>query len=1037
MPSIHFCPRPGCHKPFGTRESMLRHVSHVRQCEQWLEHSAAAFDNLRLSESAIPNTVRDEASRLWDDDEEEEEGPPDDKEEGGPLPEPRLSPTRTTIEEVEDEGDDPYGGSIPSPMPPPAVEEDEDDEDDDNYVPRQMTHEELRELLEMQGLAGDLFEVIDDAPAPSALRSRLMDKIGTQPRYLDDNASGNDSSLFYEHHPTGGKLISVAKNIHQTWNKLFGHPETTTPGSTEVPSTEGHNFYHPFASKLDWEVAKWMVSEGIAHSAFDRLLQIDGVKEKLGLSFKNTAGVHRTLEDVPRRAGKWHIKHLTFPDREDDPFILRHRDILEAVKALWGDPKFAGRIVYRPSKVFTDRGKKHRIVNEMWTAEWWWQVQDLLPEGHTLASLIISTDKTQLTQFSGSRQAYPVYLTLGNIPSALRRKPSEQACILVAYLPVEKIARGNLSKDEVSSRYQRLFHAAMAELFAPLVEAGKSGVEMASGDGILRIVHPILAAYVADYPEQCLVTCSKQRTCPKCFASRTDLDSPTPLAPRTHQTTLATMLAAKASSTTDKQYFTSCMEANVNGNVRKPFWEDLPHTNIHLAQTPDVLHQLYQGVLKHLIDWCQRLLTENELDNRIRRLPHGVGLRHFKHGISALSQISGSERKNMGKILLGCIVDKLHVKAVTAVRAILDFIYLAQYRTHDMTTLGYMTAALDRWHANKEYFIRTKCRKDFYLPKFHSLVHYVEMIRLLGTTDNFNTEMFERLHIEFAKKGWRASNHRDEFPQMTAWVTRQETVQAFTRYLDWVHCNLVKPKPADAAEQSPSTTNAVVIRPPTAIKKGFQDILLPKNPTLPRRYISVAAYEHQIPKLATHLVDFINRLGLEHARLNNTSPLHYTSTPFDRIDVYHSFKLSREHLNDDGEERDWVKATPLHGGRFDTVVVLDGEDAEITGLDGTRIGRVKLIFRLPKTYRLRSIERPFPSFWPESPLCYIHWYTKPKLIGKAEHTHNLPSVSKQFNLDGDPVYSIIPLSNVRQSCMLFPDFGRTARQVWDTDELFT
>ncbi|KIY61006.1 hypothetical protein CYLTODRAFT_316810, partial [Cylindrobasidium torrendii FP15055 ss-10] len=153
----------------------------------------------------------------------------------------------------------------------------------------------------------------------------------------------------------------------------------------------------------------------------------------------------------------------------------------------------------------------------MWTAEWWWKIQDLLPEGHTLGALIVSTDKTQLTVFSGSKQAYPVYLTLGNIPSALRRKPSEQACILLGYLPVEKIPKKcGISKDEVSGRYQRLFHAAMTELFRPLVDAGKNGIKMVSGDGQETILHPILAAYVADYPEQCLVTCSKSKTCPKC-----------------------------------------------------------------------------------------------------------------------------------------------------------------------------------------------------------------------------------------------------------------------------------------------------------------------------------------------------------------------------------------------------------------------------------------------------------------------------------------------------------------------------------------
>lgn len=46
--------------------------------------------------------------------------------------------------------------------------------------------------------------------------------------------------------------------------------------------------------------------------------------------------------------------------------------------------------------------------------------QTKLPTGAALAPVIIATDKTQLTQFSGSKSAYPVYLTLGNIPKALR-----------------------------------------------------------------------------------------------------------------------------------------------------------------------------------------------------------------------------------------------------------------------------------------------------------------------------------------------------------------------------------------------------------------------------------------------------------------------------------------------------------------------------------------------------------------------------------------------------------------------------------------
>ncbi|KIK51908.1 hypothetical protein GYMLUDRAFT_180871 [Collybiopsis luxurians FD-317 M1] len=52
----------------------------------------------------------------------------------------------------------------------------------------------------------------------------------------------------------------------------------------------------------------------------------------------------------------------------------------------------------------------------------------------------------------------------------------------------------------------------MAIVLALLKAAGDldgDGVEMVRGDGAVKRVYALLAAYVADYPEQCLVTCMK------------------------------------------------------------------------------------------------------------------------------------------------------------------------------------------------------------------------------------------------------------------------------------------------------------------------------------------------------------------------------------------------------------------------------------------------------------------------------------------------------------------------------------------------
>ena len=52
--------------------------------------------------------------------------------------------------------------------------------------------------------------------------------------------------------------------------------------------------------------------------------------------------------------------------------------------------------------------------------------------------------------------------------------------------------------------------------------------------------------------------------------------------------------------------------------------------------------------------------------------------------------------------------------------------------------------------------------------------------------DGFNTESPEQLHIDYAKKGYWASNKKDYVQQMTVWLERQEAVARFCAYLDYV-----------------------------------------------------------------------------------------------------------------------------------------------------------------------------------------------------------------------------------------------------------
>lgn len=542
-----------------------------------------------------------------------------------------------------------------------------------------------------------------------------------------------------------------------------------------------------------------------------------------------------------------------------------------------------------------------------------------------MAPVIVATDKTQLTQFSGNKVAYPVYMTLGNIPRSIRRKPSKHACVLVAYLSVSKSVGEGLTKKQKSARIQQIFHDSLRVVLEPLKKAGMEGMEVAFGDGYVRRVYPILACYSADYPEQCLVTCCKYGTCPKCDVEEDELGNRKRGELRTQEDTLRVIKEAAESATSWSTFQRQCREALVSGAVTRPFWEGFPLCDIHSAITPDVLHQLYQGIVKYLVLWCTSLMDENELDERLKTLPPCFGIRHFKKGWSELSQVSGGERKDMARVLLGCIVGKVPSRIVRCYRALLDFIYLAQYTSHDDDTLEYLEDALKLYHDNKDVLMDPKLglRTHLNIPKFHSMVHYAESIRAFGTTDNYNTEMFERFHIDCAKEGWRASNSRDELPQMTRWLERQEKVAMFQTYLQHFETDDDKVIEAQAAESNP-----------------LNHMVIPKKPARTQQSLTTIEKNHNCHSFSTDLRFYLNSLlNKEDALPRNNIPSAYL--PFNKVDVWYGVKCRRSTLGNDVDhvdEKDWIKAKPGRRqgevGRFDTVLVAHTDKAESTGMKG-------------------------------------------------------------------------------------------------------
>ncbi|KAF7344216.1 hypothetical protein MVEN_01712300 [Mycena venus] len=419
----------------------------------------------------------------------------------------------------------------------------------------------------------------------------------------------------------------------------------------EKQAEKGHAPWEPFESEDEWELAHWLMTSGLSGKKTDTYLKLKKVREGINPSFHNNRAFLKYIDALPEG-----------PQWTCYPFEL--------------------------------------VGDEL-----------LLPVGSTLVPIIIASDKTQLTRFSGNQQAWPVYLTIGNIDKATRRRPSSHATVLLGYIPVAKLEIFSKKRSGVN---HQLFHDCMRTMLQSLKVAERDGVTMDCADGFVRKMYLILAAYIADYPEQCL-----------CRGNTTH-------APWRCPTEILQTLADQSNG----EYPTEFVDLNLR--AINPFWADLPHCDIFRSMTPDLLHELHNGVFGyHLVKWSTEAMNggQAEVDLRFCTMSPHPSLRHFKKGISLTTQWTGTERKNMEKVFLGVLANATAPRVQLAVRGILDFIHYAHFETHCDDSLLELDGAWSAFHNNKDIYVELEIRKHFNISKLHKLKHYVDSIRSRGTAD--------------------------------------------------------------------------------------------------------------------------------------------------------------------------------------------------------------------------------------------------------------------------------------------------------------
>ncbi|KAG1737132.1 uncharacterized protein EDB91DRAFT_1237953 [Suillus paluster] len=700
-------------------------------------------------------------------------------------------------------------------------------------------------------------------------------------------------------------------------------------------ANEEENLYHPFAFKMEWEVARWAKLRGLSSMALSDLLAIEGVSECLSLSFKNANELNAIVDHgLPTGRPKFKPEQIVVAG---EAFDVYYCDVIKCVKSLYGDLDFAKYLAFAPERHYSDEDETIRLFHDMHTGKWWWDTQKKLDQhspGGTIIPIIISSDKTQVTLFR-NKSIYP---------------PLRGAHILLAYLPCTRLQHIT-NKASCCQTLANIYHACLRCVLAPLKSIGVDGLHMASGDGALCRCHPLFASFIGDYPEQLLVTGIKFGECPKC---NVDVDETDALA---------------ALNEGNLSFVCACSAAGIKPIVH-PFWEDLAFTNIFHAITPDVLHQLYQGLIKHLLGWLSAACGAAEIDARCRHLPPNHHIHLFSKGITCLSRISGTEHAQIRRFLLGivigiCLPNNLNAGCLLrAVQGLLDFLYLAQYPCHSSETLQLLDDALNLFHENKDIFVDLGIRLNFNFPKLHTAHHYSAMIMMF-----------------------------DEFVQMTCWLEQKEMIMCHDKYLQ----SVVKHPSAKAI----------------SIDKLVEDYGATYFREALAHYITQLNHANDSIPLGSQTLDVL------------AQDVHF---PFRTLPVFHKVKWlsvdTRGH-DDATATLDAVYARPqrssglgLRPHRSDTALVSIGGNPDVVsgGIEGVCVGQVRIIFSLPS----KSVPLLFPpTVKVPNHFAYIEWFA-PFPSAPNRH-HGLYKLSRSLH-GGEKIASIVPLANIVHSVHLILNF---------------
>lgn len=347
--------------------------------------------------------------------------------------------------------------------------------------------------------------------------------------------------------------------------------------------------------------------------------------------------------------------------------------------------------------------------------------------------MIGSSDQTHLTNYSGDKKLWPVYITLANILTGARSKPSQLCNIVIALLPIppkHSFVGKNKKKQLREARlYESQVLVEMFKLiFGPVEALVDTGKDFVCPDGKLRRCFPIICGWIADYSEAETLNCIKGGSCPVCEAPVRELGDINSISgpKRKWDEYLDLVNTWNDGDANDPQTTAAgeSLDARLVLRSQGAFW-GLRCVAKETIVRPDVLHTILLGLMKYVMDWVVKFVDSHDLLGVFETLwvsqPYYPGFKPFTKSYTHTTQWQGKEMRNFARCILPILAATLNSpkpdqigpfrEAILCVRSLIYFYLMTQYKSHTDATIGYMRQYLKDFHEHRDIFRQYRAYK--------------------------------------------------------------------------------------------------------------------------------------------------------------------------------------------------------------------------------------------------------------------------------------------------------------------------------------